>query len=370
MASTVVEVSGEARLGELKAQSAAEGKLLMLFFWGSFHEASAPGGQLADLVNELARAHSDAIFAKVDAESVDDVTDSFGVESVPHFVFMSGPRVIASLTSSDGKAIAAQLSQAKALVSPATSSSSSSSSAAAPAAPAASSAPAPAPAAARSLASDPALHSRIRGITQSAHAVLFMKGTPANPRCKFSRPAVERMAATGVPFGSFDVLEDPAVREGIKEFGGRQTFPQLWVAGSLVGGGDDIERMAADGTLAATIAPKALDTAAPAKPAAHVKCERLVASAPVILFMKGSPDAPRCGFSARTVQLLREQGVSFDSFDVLSDPDVRQGLKECLGKWATFPQLYVGGEFVGGLDILKEMVEDGDEPLAEQLGLA
>ena len=65
MASTVVEVSGEARLGELKAQSAAEGKLLMLFFWGSFHEASAPGGQLADLVNELARAHSDAIFAKV-----------------------------------------------------------------------------------------------------------------------------------------------------------------------------------------------------------------------------------------------------------------------------------------------------------------
>lgn len=275
-----------------------------------------------------------------------------------------GTRVVASLTSSDGKAIAAQVAQAKTLVSPATSSSAS----AAAATPAATSAPAPA--AARSLASDPALHSRIRGITQSAHAVLFMKGTPANPRCKFSRPAAERLAATGVPFGSFDILEDPAVREGIKEYGGRQTFPQLWVAGALVGGGDDIERMAADGTLAATIAPKALDIAAPPKPASHAKCERLVAGAPVILFMKGSPDAPRCGFSARTVQLLREQSVKFDSFDVLSDPDVRQGLKECLGKWATFPQLYVGGEFVGGLDILKEMVEDGDEPLAEQLGLA
>lgn len=64
-AAAVVEVSGNARLGELQAQSAAEGKLLALFFWGSFHEASAPGGQLADLFSELARANSDAIFARV-----------------------------------------------------------------------------------------------------------------------------------------------------------------------------------------------------------------------------------------------------------------------------------------------------------------
>lgn len=81
--------------------------------------------------------------------------------------------------------------------------------------------------------------------------------------------------------------------------------------------------------------------------------------AKVVLFMKGSPDAPRCGFSRKIVNLLNEQGVQFASFDILQDEAVRQGLKE-LNDWPTFPQLIVNGEFVGGLDIVKEMVDNGE----------
>jgi len=79
----------------------------------------------------------------------------------------------------------------------------------------------------------------------------------------------------------------------------------------------------------------------------------------VVLFMKGDPDAPRCGFSRRMVGLLTDQGISFSHFDILSDEQVRSGLK-VLNNWPTFPQLIIKGEFVGGLDIVQEMVENGE----------
>jgi monothiol glutaredoxin len=79
----------------------------------------------------------------------------------------------------------------------------------------------------------------------------------------------------------------------------------------------------------------------------------------VMLFMKGTPVFPQCGFSAAVVQILNHMGVKFNSSDVLVDPDVRQGIKE-FSNWPTVPQLYVKGEFVGGCDILREMFETGE----------
>jgi Grx4 family monothiol glutaredoxin len=70
-----------------------------------------------------------------------------------------------------------------------------------------------------------------------------------------------------------------------------------------------------------------------------------------MLFMKGTPSAPQCGFSRQTVSLLREKGVRYGFFNILADDEVRQGLKE-YSEWPTFPQVYVGGELVGGLDIV------------------
>ena len=77
----------------------------------------------------------------------------------------------------------------------------------------------------------------------------------------------------------------------------------------------------------------------------------LVKAAPVMLFMKGTPSAPQCGFSRQTVSLLREKGIRYGFFNILADDEVRQGLKE-YSDWPTFPQVYVGGELIGGLDIV------------------
>src|SRR5271169_2754441 len=79
----------------------------------------------------------------------------------------------------------------------------------------------------------------------------------------------------------------------------------------------------------------------------------------VVLFMKGTPVFPQCGFSAAVVQILTQLGVKFKGIDVLSDPAVRQGIKD-FSSWPTVPQLYVKGEFVGGCDIIREMFESGE----------
>ena len=80
----------------------------------------------------------------------------------------------------------------------------------------------------------------------------------------------------------------------------------------------------------------------------------------IVLYMKGSPDFPQCGFSARAVQVLRACGVEeFFSVDVLQDPEIRQGIKD-YANWPTIPQLYVNGEFVGGSDIVTEMYQSGE----------
>ena len=97
----------------------------------------------------------------------------------------------------------------------------------------------------------------------------------------------------------------------------------------------------------------------------HERIKSMVTSYPIMLFMKGTPDAPQCGFSSRVAMVLKDIGKPFASFDVLSDPTVRQGIKE-YGNWPTIPQLYVNGELVGGSDIVSEMLISGElQPLLE-----
>ncbi|KAM6074823.1 glutaredoxin-related protein 5, mitochondrial [Chlamydotis macqueenii] len=93
--------------------------------------------------------------------------------------------------------------------------------------------------------------------------------------------------------------------------------------------------------------------------------ERLVRAHPVVVFMKGSPSQPLCGFSNAVVQILRLHGVEdYRAHDVLQDPDLRQGIKN-YSNWPTIPQVYLNGEFVGGCDILLQMHQNGD--LVEEL---
>jgi monothiol glutaredoxin len=91
----------------------------------------------------------------------------------------------------------------------------------------------------------------------------------------------------------------------------------------------------------------------------HSRISDIVNSSDVVLFMKGTPLFPQCGFSSRAVAILDHLGVPYESVDVLQDAEVRQGIKS-FSEWPTIPQLYVKGEFVGGSDIMMEMFEAGE----------
>ena len=97
------------------------------------------------------------------------------------------------------------------------------------------------------------------------------------------------------------------------------------------------------------------------------KIRDLVEKNKVLLFMKGSKTFPQCGFSARVVEVLKKEGVPFETVNVLADPEIREGIKD-FSNWPTIPQLYIGGKFVGGCDIVTEMHQNGE--LAKELTAA
>jgi monothiol glutaredoxin len=97
------------------------------------------------------------------------------------------------------------------------------------------------------------------------------------------------------------------------------------------------------------------------------RIENLIHGSKVMLFMKGTKQFPACGFSHAVVQILKKEGASFDTHNILADPEVRQGLKE-FSNWPTYPQLYIDGKFVGGCDIVTEMHQSGE--LATHLSAA
>jgi monothiol glutaredoxin len=101
----------------------------------------------------------------------------------------------------------------------------------------------------------------------------------------------------------------------------------------------------------------------------HDRIRQQVTDNTVVLFMKGTPVFPQCGFSATVVQILSHMGVKFKGIDVLADSSVREGIKE-FSSWPTIPQLYVKGEFIGGCDIIREMFETGElQQMFEEKGL-
>lgn len=120
----------------------------------------------------------------------------------------------------------------------------------------------------------------------------------------------------------------------------------------------------ANGTTATQVVSRSEEPKAPADPAVQKeelfkRLGDLVKAAPVMLFMKGTPSGPQCGFSRQMVAMLRENSVKYGFFNILADDEVRQGLKE-YAEWPTYPQLWMDGELVGGLDIVKE--EIGNNP--------
>ena len=133
---------------------------------------------------------------------------------------------------------------------------------------------------------------------------------------------------------------------------------QLYVNGSLLGGLDVIKELIEEGEFQDQLPETAKK---PAVITLEDRLKALVHKEPVMIFMKGAPENPRCGFSKQLVAILSSEvpDIAYGHFDILSDEEVRQGLKT-FSNWPTYPQIYVKGELVGGLDILKELQEAGE----------
>jgi Grx4 family monothiol glutaredoxin len=241
------------------------------------------------------------------------------------------------------------------------------------------------------------LSQRLDRLIRSNEVMVFMKGTPDAPRCGFSRQVVELLQqqeedenesslSPSIAFGSFDILQDETVRQGLKLHSDWPTYPQIYVHGELVGGLDILKEMKqeasasgsslreqlglAAGTAATTTTVSSTAAAAAAATTQQQqqqqqqaepledRLRKLIRRHSIMLFMKGLPSRPQCGFSREIVQILEDEKVAFDAFDILQDEEIRQGLKTW-SEWPTYPQLYVEGELIGGLDIVKEMQADG-----------
>ncbi|PWN28928.1 glutaredoxin [Jaminaea rosea] len=229
-------------------------RISVLNFWAPWAE---PCQQMNQVIKELAAKYPKVWFLSVEAESQPDVSESFDVDSVPTFVLLRGHTLLSRVSGANASLLAS------ALASHAASGSSTS--------------------------------------TNGGAANQPSSSTTSQPR---AAPSTYQGAIEG-SVGDHSLHKPPQ----------NETEEELFE-----------------------------------------RCKKIMSSNKVVLFMKGNPDQPKCGFSQKTVALLKSEGVAFGTFDILQDEAVRQGMKK-LNDWPTFPQIFVGGELIGGLDILKEQIE-------------
>ena len=324
---------------------------LAVHFWADWAPQCE---QMNAVLVELAKLHPAVAFAKVEAENVPELSERFDVTAVPTVVFLRNGTLVDRVDGANVPLVSQKV-DTMAKIAPQLLSSSSKAAPPAKLEPAAAAAAGggAAGAAAPEEESEEELNARLAKLVRAAPVMLFMKGSPDAPECGFSRKIVGLLREVEAEFSTFDILRDPAVRAGLKKFSDWPTYPQLYVEGELIGGLDIVKELAASGELKNTLPKKETETEL------NERIASIIARHKVMLFMKGTPDAPRCGFSRTTVGILNDVGVEYDTYDILGDNDVRQGIKK-YSDWPTFPQLYVGTELIGGLDIIKELQAGGE----------
>lgn len=270
---------------------------------------------------ELAKEFPHTVFIRVSAEDVAEVTQSYGVECVPTNIVLKELKVVDKVEGADAAALTKVVKyHSTSFVAPIIN------------------------------ATPQNLEDRLKSLIASHPCMLFMKGNPNEPRCGFSREIIQLLTTHSIEFGHFDILSDNDVRQGLKKYSDWPTYPQLYSNGELVGGLDIVKELAESGELA-DLSPKKEDL--------NTRLEKLTKSAPVMIFMKGEPEKPQCKFSKSLMAILNQHPIKFNHFNIFDDEEVRQGLKT-FSNWPTFPQIYVNGELVGGLDIIKELEESGE----------
>jgi Grx4 family monothiol glutaredoxin len=213
-----------------------------------------------------------------------------------------------------------------------------------------------------------ALNARLKKLINKTRMVLFMKGNRDAPQCGFSRTMVA--ALEKYDYSTFDILTDDSVRQGLKTYSDWPTFPQLYLDGELMGGLDICKEMITSGEFEDMKAPLKVDAVQAVQEPEKVEADgltqsmkdklaKIISSHNIMIFMKGDPTSPKCKFSKQLVPMMTEEGFppgSYGHFNILEDEDVRASIK-IYSEWPTFPQLYVKNELIGGIDIIKQMIE-------------
>lgn len=350
------------------------GATLILHFWASWCEASK---QMDQVFSHLSTDFPNSHFLRVEAEEQPEISEEYSVSAVPFFVFFKDGKVVDKLEGADPSSLANKVAKVTGSINPGE--------AAAPA----SLGMAAGPTVLESVQDlakangssqmgnqvqtglDDKIKKRLQQLIDSHPVMLFMKGNPEEPKCGFSRKVVDILKDEKVKFGTFDIISDNEVREGLKKFSKWPTFPQLYCKGELLGGCDIAIAMHESGELKEVFRDHGVDiigteqgTGGILEPTGltanlNSRLQSLINSSPVMLFMKGKPGEPKCGFSHKVVEILKQEKVDFESFDILSDDEVRQGLK-VYSNWSSYPQLYIKGELIGGSDIALEMQKSGE----------
>ncbi|PFX21574.1 glutaredoxin-3-like [Stylophora pistillata] len=293
-----------------------------------FHAPWAPQcKQMNEVMTELAKENSHVKFVKLEAENLPEVSIKYEISAVPTFLLFKNQKVVDRLDGANAPALTKKVQHHASIITTTVA------------------------AAEKEQDTKEDLNTRLKNIINGAPCVLFMKGSPQEPRCGFSRQMIELLNSHEADYSHFDILTDNEVRQGLKVYSNWPTYPQLYVDGELIGGLDIVKELAASGELTSTL---------PTKEDLNKRLQSLISAAPVMVFMKGNPEGPRCGFSRKLCEILKKYpSVPFETFDILEDQEVRQGLKT-YSNWPTYPQVYVKGELIGGLDIITELDQDGE----------
>ncbi|CAO0796750.1 unnamed protein product [Mucor circinelloides] len=319
--SNLLEISSDEQFGDLLSK---KDTVYVLNFWASWAE---PCQQMNEVFAELAGKFPALQFLKIEAEEYPDISETFEISAVPTFIVLKGGKIAEQIEGAKAAELTnAVAKHAKGVLNKFASSA----------------------AAGTDNGAKPVkdLNARLKALVNSAPVMIFIKGTPQQPRCGFSRQLVELLGEEKVKYSSFNILADEDVRQGLKAYSDWPTYPQVYVNGELMGGLDIIKEMIASGEFKEML-PKEKDLS--------TRLQELIEKQSVMVFIKGTPEEPRCGFSRQLVALLNDRHVKYGYFDILSDDDVRQGMKAHVD-WPTFPMLFYKGELLGGLDIVKEMV--------------
>lgn len=309
--------------------------IIVLHFWAQFSNTTEPMKQLIQDLEKDPECQS-LKFCNIDAESLPEISKKYGVRSVPTFVFVKNNSVMHRIEGARpgdvskraklyGSGIGDTIGE-QAVITNGDNGTTPSTAAAV-------------------VESKEMLNARLKKLINKSKCMIFMKGTPTEPKCGFSRTLVGLLDAENADYGHFDILSDDSVRQGLKEYSDWPTYPQVYIDGELIGGLDIIKEMLASGELQKQLVKKQN---------LEERLKSLVNRSSVMVFMKGNPSEPKCGFSRTLITLFDSLGATYDTFDILSDEEVRQGLKK-YSNWPTYPQVYVNGELIGGLDIIKEL---------------